>query len=253
MKSRHKLALLTGVYLALRLPLLNTPLLPDETFFTSDFLTALPPLFGTWPEQWSRQLAVHPPFLSFLYFFWIRIFGDSLLSIRFLPLLCGLASIFLCYALATRLIGDRWGFWCALMLTSCGSHIHYSVTAVYAIFELTSFLAALLALIIYCEGNKEKRFLYASLFAGVLVSYHFIVFMVLSSALLVLYRRRVSPPLAYITLCVLFSALIAIHAYDSWESGIFASFHHRRITVSALTSWIIQLPDGILRFGHDAL
>lgn len=261
MKSWQKLALLSAAYFALRIPLLDTPFIPDEFFFSSDYLTAIPdpfsrvadPAAGYWAVQWQRQLAVHPPFLSFFYFLWTGIFGDSLLSIRIPALLCGLAGIFFCCFLADRLPGEKCGFWCALMLSACGAHIHYSVTAVYAIFELTTFLGALLALAVYSERKSGAVLLYCALIGGALVSYHFIVFMMLSSVFLLSYRRRIPLPRAYVGLCAVFSILIAVNACQSWKRGIYDTFHYRMISVSTLASWTRELPDQILRYGREAL
>ncbi len=243
-KSRQKPALLSAAYFALRIPLLDTPFIPDEFFFSSDFFSG-----GNRHSLRRRQLAIHPPFLSLFHALWISTFGDSLAAIRMPPLLCGLAGILLCRSLADRLPGEKWGFWCALMLSACGAHVHYSVTAAYATFELTSFIGALLALVIFAGYRNHSRLLYFTVLCGVLVSYHFIIFLALSSAFFLMYRRRIPPPRACIGLCALFSILIAANAYDSWRKGIFHAFHHRMISVSTLVDWIKKLPDQVLRYG----
>src|SRR5690349_14402381 len=88
-RSRRGALLLAGIVglaIALRLPRFNKSIWFDETWSTSVKLGSLPDLMGIIRGD------LHPPLYSVVMFVWIRVFGESEISIRTLPLLCGVLT-----------------------------------------------------------------------------------------------------------------------------------------------------------------
>jgi uncharacterized membrane protein len=71
----------------------------------------------------------HPPLYSTFSFLWLRVFGDSELSIRVPPLLFGLATIVLTYVLARRWFGPEGALLPAVLLALSPVHVWYSQEA----------------------------------------------------------------------------------------------------------------------------
>ena len=117
------LALLVFVALLLRLPNIDQSIWFDEACMTKQRTGTFAILITT------LYTDIHPPSYYFFLYGWNNLFGDSELSIRLPPLLCGLASLPLTYIvgrrlvglLVERLVGQRAGFrhngYCRL---SCG-------------------------------------------------------------------------------------------------------------------------------------
>ena len=117
------LASILVVALVLRLPGFNESLWYDELWSTRlelGSLTALVRVIGS---------DVHPPFYSQVMFVWIRLFGDSEISVRIVPLICGLVTIVFTAQLAAYYAGRRAGLAAAMILAISPPHIWYSQEA----------------------------------------------------------------------------------------------------------------------------
>ncbi|MBN1657988.1 MAG: glycosyltransferase family 39 protein [Anaerolineae bacterium] len=93
-----------------------------------------------WDEGWSVYFAVadvpemmrltavdiHPPLYYLLLHAWVSLFGPSVLSVRFLSVLIGVAAVPLIYMVGRRLVDRRLGAATALLLTFSPLHIYYS-------------------------------------------------------------------------------------------------------------------------------
>jgi len=113
--------LITAVLL--RLPLVNQSLWFDELWSTKVKL-------GSIFELIKVALAdVHPPLYPVFAFLWVRVFGDSEVAVRIPPLLFGIASITLTYALARRFLNDRIALVTAFLLAVSPVHMWYSTEA----------------------------------------------------------------------------------------------------------------------------
>jgi 4-amino-4-deoxy-L-arabinose transferase-like glycosyltransferase len=95
MRSRWTLAGIVLLGLALRLPGFRESLWHDEVWSTRVYLSNVPALI-------DRCLSDAPPGFYLLMYSYIRIFGDSEIAIRALPLLFGLAMVVMSYVLARR-------------------------------------------------------------------------------------------------------------------------------------------------------
>lgn len=71
----------------------------------------------------------HPPFYYLALKAWSSLFGYSEVSLRSLSVLAGVASIYLTFLIAKRLLGTKAGVLSALFLATSGLHIYYSQEA----------------------------------------------------------------------------------------------------------------------------
>jgi len=131
--------LITLVALLLRLPLLTQSLWYDELWSTRLMLGSVGSLVRV------AGADVHPPAYTLLMFVWIRLFGDSEISVRLIPLVAGLASIVLTARLAIDYGWRSAAPIAALILAVAPTHIWYSQEARPYTFTLALAVAAVLA------------------------------------------------------------------------------------------------------------
>jgi mannosyltransferase len=72
---------------------------------------------------------VHPPFYYVTSYYWTRLFGESLYSIRSLPMLYGLISIVILALLVRKLLGEPIALLSALFLALSPTHVHLNQQA----------------------------------------------------------------------------------------------------------------------------
>jgi len=123
----------------LRLPGLRESLWYDELWSTKVILSGLQDLIGLCVVDPSA------PAYYFLMFGWIRIFGDSEVSVRIPPLVFGLLSVALTFFLARRWLSEAAAFLSAFLLAASPVHIWYSQEARPYSAAVFCVLAALLA------------------------------------------------------------------------------------------------------------
>ena len=120
LRSNALLLAIVALALALRLPGLNDSLWYDEMWSTHVILGSFSALVHVIGSD------VHPPFYSLVMFVWIRLFGDSEISVRLLPLLCGLLTIVLTARLAVAYGWPRAAPIAALVLAISPPNIWYA-------------------------------------------------------------------------------------------------------------------------------
>jgi len=255
------LGIILLLYLLIRLPLLDKPLQHDEVYNTFVYLHAAPfsqtaatslsleqPLFN-WKTDGIRQIAMHPPFLSAFYYCWIRIFGDGEISLHLPVIILGLAGLVLLYFLGSIIFGSAVGFFAALATSFSIAHIEYSTQAIHAIFEVFILLFSLFLLYKYIS-TKEKKFFYAlpviNLF-GILIYYHYWVYLTAQTLILWFYRRELKPAKinfilvfigALLFIAFVFRCFMAkLYNYDFWMLPDFKT----------LVNVIVGLPTHIIR------
>jgi mannosyltransferase len=190
----HTLGLTTILVLALGLRLvgINESLWLDE-------------LWSTWyklhPTVIFRTIIVdtNPPLYALTMFGWIRWFGDSELSIRFIPLVLGLASICLLYRIALEVADHRSALLAAFLAAVSPIHIWYSTEARHysalIFFVLLSFLA-------YRQierrppGTAWSATYALALIAGVMTHHYVVIYSAALSFLCLLSRSDPSKKLA---------------------------------------------------------
>jgi uncharacterized membrane protein len=180
------LSLVLLLALSLRIPNLNESLWNDEIWSTHVLIGNLAGLYHTSIGD------LHPPFYQIFMFGWIRCFGDSELSVRTPPLLFGLGSILLTYALTARMAGKKTALLASFFLAASPVHIWYSQEA-RSYSSLLFFL--LLSLLAYLELKAEnpRRIWYlvyfGALFSCVMAHYFMGVYALLISVTCLLERH----------------------------------------------------------------
>lgn len=132
----------------------------------------------------------HPPLYSVLMFFWIRIFGDSEFSVRFLPLVFGLLSIILVYLLGKLYANTPTALFTAFLLATSVVHIVYSREARPYSMVLCSILASIYSFYqIVAEGETRKWFiLYLAASILAIFSNYFAGFYIFALTLICIFR-----------------------------------------------------------------
>jgi hypothetical protein len=139
------LGLLIALAVCLRLPNFNESLWLDEVL--SSRVGLANPL-----DFWRTVIFEnHPIFYRILMLGWIRLFGDSEISLRLPSLLFGSGSIILLYQLGKKWTGRKMAFLAALLLTLSPVHIWYSQEA-----KLYSLLLFLVLSSVYLFGELEN-------------------------------------------------------------------------------------------------
>lgn len=160
----------------LRLPNFNENLWFDELWSTKIILGNIGNLFH---QIWFD---IHPPFYPTFMFFWIRLFGDSEISIRIQPFVFGILSIFLTYAVALKYTEKKTALLTSFLLCVSPVHIWYSQEARH----FTTVLFFILASIFSYSRLREPKanpiwylVYFGSLFLAVFTHYCAFVFLLL--------------------------------------------------------------------------
>ncbi len=176
-----------------------------------------------WGKAWRGQTALHPPGVTILYYCWIRVFGDSELSIHIPAFIAGLLSVIAMYLLARLIIGPQAALFASLALVLSPAHIGYSTQAVHAIFELSIFLFSLLFFAKFILTRKSKYFILLNIanILGVMTFYHyqFFLFFQLLTFLALKIKKKIAVSAAYFFLwtavMILFLAIPARNFKDT--------------------------------------
>lgn len=155
------LALALGVRL---LGILSRPIWYDEAFailFSEKGLGAM--LYGTLAPTGAGSADIHPLAYYTLLWLWMKVFGESLVAVRFLSIIAGLISVTLVYRIALEMLADlKAAYLSALFAALSPFLIHYSQEI-----RMYSFLAMwlLLATYAYQRGSKTQDWKWWGLFA----------------------------------------------------------------------------------------
>jgi hypothetical protein len=251
--SRRSLLILIFFFLLLRIPLLDRPLQHDEVYKTSVYLNDAPflraPLFHkedqvSWADDWRRQLAIHTPFVETFYYFWIKVFGDSLVSLRVPTILFGLAGLIAFYFFLILVFDGSLAFWVALLTAFSVSNIGYSTMAVSVIFESALLSASLLVLALALLGDNRKLLyvLFILNILGVLTFYHYFIYLFIQTLILWRNRKKMAVVSAYfITAGVAAMGALAL-IIQSYQRGLFGYDFWIENNVLALLSVMAFLP-----------
>lgn len=131
-------------------------------------------------------LDFHPPSYSIFMFFWIRLFGDSELSIRTPPLILGVLSILVVYILSVKLADKKTALLTSLLLCLSPVHIWYSQEARQYSAALFFSLVSILGFYKLMEPRAKPvwYFIYvASLLLAVFAHYYVLLYLIAISLL----------------------------------------------------------------------
>jgi uncharacterized membrane protein len=128
------------------IPGINLPPLVSQPPPRLDFLTML---------SWHWHDEPHPQGYYILMFFWAKLFGTSLASIRFPSILFGIGAVALVYALASRACDRRVGLIAATLLAFNGHHIYWSQNA--RMYSMACFLGLASAYLLFVMLQQSRR------------------------------------------------------------------------------------------------
>jgi 4-amino-4-deoxy-L-arabinose transferase-like glycosyltransferase len=228
------LSIILLLSILLRIPNLNESLWYDEVNYST----------YVWLENPLRLLKIvawdpAAPFYRAFMFLWIRLFSDSELSVRMVPLLCGILSILLTYILASRLFERKTAFLASFLLSISPVHIWYSQEA--TPYSMTLFLL-LLSLFSYyklqeSEINNKWYFIYfGSLFLAIF-SHWFAFSYLVSISLSCLFKINKAKRNILILNCLVFGCLVIFWALKILVGYSWWGFYLRPFTLFEL--WML--------------
>jgi dolichyl-phosphate-mannose-protein mannosyltransferase len=194
------LALIMALGFLLRLPNLTESLWYDELWSTALRLENLRSL------AFTVLYDVHPPFYSILMFLWIKVFGDSELSVRILPLMFGLASIFLIYHVASLFTDRKTALLASFLMAMSPVSIWYSQEA--RSYSALSFLL-LLSVLAYAklrDAQAHRIWLpiyVVALFASAMTHFYMSFYVLLISIMCLLERHRLKRRILLVNFSIL--------------------------------------------------
>lgn len=164
--------------LLLRLPRINRSLWIDEVYSVS--------VRGSMSfiEIITTTADPHPPLYYLTLHMWMLIFGDSIIAVRSLSLLFGIASIAAVYFLANELYGQQTGALAALLISLSTFHIQYSQTVrMYSMLFFFGVLSMLFYLRCLQDHSFDNRFGYVIATLGMLLTHPYGSFALLGQLL----------------------------------------------------------------------
>ena len=147
------------------------------------------PLSGIW---FHAAHDVHPPLYFMLLHGWIALFGDSLVSIRSLSVLPGIATVFLGIWLVWLVASQRAALLAGLLLALLPTAVRYSQEVrMYSLMGLW-LIAATIALVYWVKAPRKSRYpvLYTVLMAAAFYTHYFSAFCVMAHWLYLLLSGR---------------------------------------------------------------
>lgn len=222
--SKHqawiKLTAILIFALVLRIPYLGQSIWYDELWSTFIRL-----------ENWIRLgnnalYDPHPPLYSILMFFWIRIFGDGEISIRFPPLVFGLMSVVLIYLLGKRYSDTRTSLFAAFLLATSLVHISYSREArPYSLVFFSIILSIYSFYKIVEDGSTRKWYLIylVSCSAAIFSNYYAGIFVFILT-IICIFRYGLRDNKKIIIINTVLMLLIGIYLGVKFVFGVIVSF-----------------------------
>jgi mannosyltransferase len=151
--NRHNIILILLLALAIRLiGIAARPIWYDEAFsilFAEKDPSAM--LFGTIGGNAESAAEEHPLTYYFLLWGWMKVFGSSLVAVRLLSVLAGVATVFVAHRLVRELFDGRLADIAALFISLAPFQIHYSQEI-----RMYSFLALWLLIATYAYQRASS-------------------------------------------------------------------------------------------------
>ena len=176
---------MTAAALALRLPNYWQSIWFDEACMSTQRI-------GGWAQLLTTvHVDVHPPLYLGFMFVWNALLGDSEVAMRLPPLVCGLASIPLTYAVGQRLFGRSAGLCAAALLTVSPVHIWYSIEArLYAPMLCLVLVSVELFHRLFQGARRGTWLAYGAALLGLITVHYYAAAYVLLSAVLAPFAAR---------------------------------------------------------------
>lgn len=204
---------IVALAVTLRMPGFNESLWHDEMWST---LLKLDTFRGLVFEIATDS---HPPFYNIVMFVWVHLFGDSEISVRMLPLICGLLTIALTARLAAEYGSRGAGPVAALVLAISPPHIWYSQEARQYAPLLLMLTACTLAFRRLRETNATRWFVgYALLALCLALTHYFALAYVGVFTLVAMPDRRLRSRMLWVAFLV--TGIIGVYLAVRWRLNI---------------------------------
>jgi hypothetical protein len=166
----------------------------------------------------------HPPLMSVPFLYWNAVFGTDEAHVRALPMLFGVAAIFLTYLLGLRLGGPGTAILAALLLAINPLHVAYSREArQYTIFVTITLAAHLFFLRCLWNGSRGNRLGYCVFAMLDLFTHYFAVPALAAHAIVGFWLAlRGTPALRRNAFAALLTLGLAILPFVAWLPGMHA-------------------------------
>ena len=228
------LCIILATAILLRMPNLNGNLWFDELWSTHVMLRS------AYSLGYLALYDSHPPFYSMFMFLWIRLFGDSEMSVRMPPLIFGILSIFLTYRLALRFTEKKGAILTSFLMCVSPVHIWYSDEA--RPYSETLFFL-LLAIFSYYKLRESKSNLIwylvysASLFSAVFSHFFVSVYLAIISMMCLFKINKVKRSVLLLNILILGCLLAFLGLKSMFGTVITGQGHLRPFTFFEL--WML--------------
>ncbi|HCM97309.1 MAG: hypothetical protein A2X25_09195 [Chloroflexi bacterium GWB2_49_20] len=152
--KRNSFPVLLLFGLAIRLPGISSrPIWYDEAFsilFSGKGLGAM--IYGTLTSTGAGAADIHPLGYYTLLWIWMQVFGTSLIAVRILSIIAGVATVGLAYLLARELFNEKLAVLTGVFVALAPFQVHYSQEI-----RMYSFLAFWLMLATYAFVRAAKK------------------------------------------------------------------------------------------------
>ena len=135
----------------------------------------------------------NPPLFEIILHYWIRIFGISAFSVRFLPFLFSVLTVYFIYKIGISFFNPKVGLIASLIYTFSNYHLYFSQeTRVYSLFALLTVIS-MFAFLNLIKNEKSKFYLITLIVINVLLvySHYFGFFIVFIQSFCVLFLKEV--------------------------------------------------------------
>src|SRR5215510_7180891 len=162
--NRRTASILALALVVRLLGIASRPIWYDEAFailFSQKGPSAM--LYGTLAPTGAGSADIHPLGYYTLLWLWMKIFGDSLIAVRFLSILAGVVSVYLIYLIALEALSNIRSAQLSMLLAALAPFpIHYAQEI-----RMYSFLSMwlLLATYSYQRGSKSGNWRWWTLFS----------------------------------------------------------------------------------------
>ncbi len=230
--ARRWLVVIVLAALAMRVPGMFQSIWFDEACMSDQRI-------GTWPQLLATlYVDIHPPLYVLFMHFWNGVFGDSEVSMRILPLVCGLLSLPLTFSIGRRLVGEPAALMATIMLALSPVHLWYSVEArLYAPMLLTTLVMIEVFHRIIERPNKRGLWLLHTLVmlmaAG--LHYYLAVYVLLIGLLAVLHAQRIGDKVLSRRFALCHAAVLVLVALFVLVKLSFAQFETSQGYLGTLT------------------
>lgn len=230
-----------GIGVVIRLLLLTSVSYHDDIYMSWLYLHDSPLSPGStgfsWGHDWQRQLTIHPQALLGVYWVWIRVFGDSELSLHILPFLAWFNGTIVWNSIFARFLNSFERGIALLFLCLSPASIIYSVQAIYVPFEW--FTSGLLVLAFLDCFRRDGLIRYVGFcMTAVATSYLSLFAVGVSSIFLagIISTRREKIVFLLLGIATLFSLIYLFQLHQApWR-------YWQRADISTAIIWMVRLP-----------